>query len=355
MERLTNKAIKLKWTVVLLLLTGHCCTAQDWKWGIPLTVDAGLSLANLDEQGLNMDQVPGATVALRSGFSATYRERVRLTAEGGGFLSAYNFQKALSAYSVAMVDPRVQMNLAFFSNEINKHGSRFFVGLGGGFTFWSSDEASSSTDDFDVSVSKSTKRLGFINPEIGLTKMMSNGQMDLLLTYLHHLGDDRNVQINFSSDVGSARAESAANYFGLRVRYTFSVMQGEKENPIVKSPPAQIIAGFEERKTEDLASIKTKSRKASITVFDNADVDGDIISIALNGEYLLSGYRLTKEKHKIKFTLDAGLNEIAIYAHNEGDVSPNTSTCVLKTGMKSRDLLVTTSMKRNQRILVVLE
>jgi hypothetical protein len=328
---------------------------QDWKLGIPLTVDAGFGFAKLENQGLNVIQGPGGAVALRTGVTATYKERMRLSAEGGAFLSFYNFQKAMSIYSVAVLDPRAQFNVAWISKEINKHGTKVLAGMGWGYTFWTADAAERSTADFDVISSKSNLVAAFLNPELGLTKSTKNGQMDILLTYQHHLGSDRNLQVNFTSAVGSARAESATNYFGLRIRYAFHVNAKPKQNPYVKSPPAQVIAGFDERKTEDLASINTRSRKASITVFDNADVDGDIISISLNGAYLLTGYRLTKEKNKIKFRLEPGLNEIGIYAHNEGDVSPNTSTCVLKTGLKRRNLLVTTSMKRNQRISVLLE
>ena len=62
-----------------------------------------------------------------------------------------------------------------------------------------------------------------------------------------------------------------------------------------------------------------------ISVRDDKNVDGDIIDLEINGELLLSDFRLDGSAHQLNVVLEPGENNVTITAKNQGDVGPNTA------------------------------
>lgn len=69
-----------------------------------------------------------------------------------------------------------------------------------------------------------------------------------------------------------------------------------------------------------------KSKFLNISVWDNEKVDGDRISLSLNGKWILRNYELVKEKHELKIELTPGeVNQLVFFAENLGEIAPNTT------------------------------
>jgi hypothetical protein len=62
-----------------------------------------------------------------------------------------------------------------------------------------------------------------------------------------------------------------------------------------------------------------------IQVYDKNRVDGDIVSIYLNGEVLVEDLEVTKEKKEFTLQLKEGSNTLVMYALNAGRIPPNTA------------------------------
>jgi hypothetical protein len=69
-------------------------------------------------------------------------------------------------------------------------------------------------------------------------------------------------------------------------------------------------------------------------IYDGGVIDGDIISVQLNGDEILTKYTLTKQKHRIKLYLKGKVNTISITAENIGKTPPNTANFILTDGKK---------------------
>lgn len=80
------------------------------------------------------------------------------------------------------------------------------------------------------------------------------------------------------------------------------------------------------RTVEKQETVEITSSRMDIFVWDNETVDGDIISLNFNGEWILREYSLTKVRKKIALNLNphAG-NYLILYAHNLGSNPPNTA------------------------------
>ncbi|MEM1136350.1 MAG: hypothetical protein AAGI07_10975 [Bacteroidota bacterium] len=89
-------------------------------------------------------------------------------------------------------------------------------------------------------------------------------------------------------------------------------------------------------------------RKGSITikVWDRKEVDGDIISLRYNDEWILKDYYLRKRKKKLKIAYQSNKDNILIFfAHNLGAEPPSTAAISLKSGKDKRVMNIQSDMK----------
>jgi hypothetical protein len=119
----------------------------------------------------------------------------------------------------------------------------------------------------------------------------------------------------------------------------------KSENPppvIVKAPPVStpsIEEKFITRKKVLTKEIPVSGDSIELRFYDNAEVDGDSISLFLNGKLLFEHIRLTAAAYSIKLSL-ADLdtsNELIMVAENLGSIPPNTSYMLAIVGDKRYD------------------
>ncbi len=72
------------------------------------------------------------------------------------------------------------------------------------------------------------------------------------------------------------------------------------------------------------ATYDVTSSQVPVRFWDDAAEDGDIISVYLNGEWVLENYTLSNEGEYFLFNVNSGDNTMVIFAINEGESGPNT-------------------------------
>jgi len=87
-----------------------------------------------------------------------------------------------------------------------------------------------------------------------------------------------------------------------------------------------------------------------IELWDGGKIDGDRVTIEINGNKILSNYLLQKEKKKIILPFKNGVSVISIIAENEGNEAPNTANLLLKDGNNEHILL---AYNKAQKIAVI--
>jgi hypothetical protein len=105
---------------------------------------------------------------------------------------------------------------------------------------------------------------------------------------------------------------------------------------------------FKNRNTEVQGDVEVASRSVKLIVWDSGTIDGDIVSLYVNGNEVLSAYTLTGSKKSIPVTLDnLGYNYILLYAHNEGSIPPNTCAVSIDDGNGEKNLVLSANLKTN--------
>lgn len=100
-------------------------------------------------------------------------------------------------------------------------------------------------------------------------------------------------------------------------------------------------------------SVQVKSRKLMINVWDHNTIDGDIVSLKLGDEWILTEYELTAKKKQIDLTLLGFGQDLILYAHNVGMVPPNTVTISVFDGVTTQRISLESNMQTSESIKIV--
>lgn len=110
-----------------------------------------------------------------------------------------------------------------------------------------------------------------------------------------------------------------------------------------------------QRASVPLASIIVDTANIVLELWDSAMEDGDSISLRLNGQWVMTGFPVKKALQKIPIRLRKGENTLLFMADNLGAIPPNTAELRVRYGTKSRSLRLSTDMKKNNEIRLILE
>lgn len=106
------------------------------------------------------------------------------------------------------------------------------------------------------------------------------------------------------------------------------------------------------RQVEVQRTLEVKNKQVKIKIWDNGIVDGDVLSLFLNGELLVKNYRVTRDKLTIPVTLDQPHNYIILHAINTGSISPNTVAVSVDDGTSEQMVILSSNLKTSGAIMV---
>lgn len=135
--------------------------------------------------------------------------------------------------------------------------------------------------------------------------------------------------------------------------YNVSFSQKNKGPVELKWDEDNKIKKIKNRKVKKGETIIVESKTLSITVYDHQKDDGDIISLNYNGDWVLEKYTIKNEKHKVDVFLDADAavpNYLVLYAHNLGEISPNTVAVIVDDGHTKQRFVLNADMNTSDVI-----
>ena len=95
------------------------------------------------------------------------------------------------------------------------------------------------------------------------------------------------------------------------------------------------------------------SEKLNVSIWDHGRQDGDIVSIYLNGNAVISKHTLTYQKNNFEIRLDPNkANDLFLYAHNLGKSPPNTVSIEISDGKSSENIILNSDLKSCEAVLI---
>jgi hypothetical protein len=103
-----------------------------------------------------------------------------------------------------------------------------------------------------------------------------------------------------------------------------------------------------------VTEIEVESDSLQVSIYDNGEIDGDMISIFYNRQLILNNQKLTHKSIKIDLVLDSlkAANEITMFAENLGLIAPNTALLVIDDGKNKFELRISSSLEKNATIKI---
>jgi hypothetical protein len=122
--------------------------------------------------------------------------------------------------------------------------------------------------------------------------------------------------------------------------------------PAVQPDIARINEDFKKRKQIVSKEIEVASDSVRLSFYDNAEVDGDSISVFFNGKLVLAHQGLTERAFNVYVQLDSTreINEVSMFAENLGKYPPNTALMVISDGDKRYETFLSSDFKGNATI-----
>ncbi|RYF12564.1 MAG: hypothetical protein EOO40_00960 [Deltaproteobacteria bacterium] len=122
-------------------------------------------------------------------------------------------------------------------------------------------------------------------------------------------------------------------------------------------PGNLILTRVAESAFREIPEIEVDTGSIRLDFYDNAEVDGDSISVLVNSKVLLSHQKLNLQPITtwIKIDLQNKFQEVEMQAENLGRIPPNTALLVVTAGNKSYRLLLTATDSKSAKVRFIYE
>jgi N-acetylmuramoyl-L-alanine amidase len=119
-------------------------------------------------------------------------------------------------------------------------------------------------------------------------------------------------------------------------------------------PPAEEKTDTEKldsRPIKEQKVLQVKSNKLRVELFDDGEIDNDIVSLFFNRKLVVDNKSLTVNGYVINLELAEGkTNELVLYADNLGTIPPNTALMIITDGVSRYEVRLAADLKNNASI-----
>jgi len=112
---------------------------------------------------------------------------------------------------------------------------------------------------------------------------------------------------------------------------------------------------FEKRNADVIKTIEVESETFRVDLYDNGEIDGDIVTVFYNDNVIVSQQELSTSPITLNLNINSGrkINELTMYAENLGDIPPNTALMVVTDGNNRYEVRIASDLKKSGTIRFV--
>ncbi len=125
--------------------------------------------------------------------------------------------------------------------------------------------------------------------------------------------------------------------------------------PVTPPPPTPPAAEVNARKIASVQTVYYHSDSLLLTLYDNGEVDGDIVSVLLNGKIIFGQQELSTKANSKTVYMNNDMPDsvmLVMYAENLGSIPPNTGLMVINDGNDRYELRFSADLKTNAAIIL---
>ena len=118
-------------------------------------------------------------------------------------------------------------------------------------------------------------------------------------------------------------------------------------------PARELPAVVADRKNETIQDLYFKNDSLVLSLYDNGVVDGDTVSVFLNGENIISKQKLKESAIKKTIYISAGSDsvQLVLFAENLGTIPPNTGLLTVRDGDDIYQVRFSADLQKNASVI----
>ena len=126
-----------------------------------------------------------------------------------------------------------------------------------------------------------------------------------------------------------------------------------RAEPVSAAPVVNAAVDIVNRKIETIQSVYYNTDSLELTLYDNGEVDGDTVSVLMNGEVIMPRVGLsTNVVRKKVSTVNSGDSIVLVmYAENLGRLPPNTGLLIVYDGETRHEIRFSGNLQKNAAIV----
>jgi len=135
------------------------------------------------------------------------------------------------------------------------------------------------------------------------------------------------------------------------------VQSGKPSEKNIEPPKPHVIipaADIANRNTAVLQTVSFRSDSLRLTLYDNGEVDGDTVTVVLNGQPIISRAGLTAKGITMSINTSdlRDSSELVMYAENLGRIPPNTGLLIVQDGVDRYQIRFTGDLQNNSAVIL---
>ncbi len=121
----------------------------------------------------------------------------------------------------------------------------------------------------------------------------------------------------------------------------------------VSGPPSINNPVLVKRQSELIETLTIYEDSVTLSLYDNGEIDGDVVSVFLNNEEIISKVTLNSTAYKKTIYLQPGQTiQLSLYAETLGSIPPNTGLLVIYSGEKRYQVFFSATLEKSAVILL---
>ena len=164
-------------------------------------------------------------------------------------------------------------------------------------------------------------------------------------------------EVYLNSEAGQQELAEAISKAVVNYKYQIenpNTVSVQDPNPVItatNAPSTITTPAFETRVTKEEKLIQVTNNRIKVDLYDDGDVDNDIVSVFFNKTSLVDKKALSDKAYTFMLDLTPGKNnELLMFAENLGNIPPNTALMVITDGSKRYEVRLAADLKNNASV-----
>lgn len=192
--------------------------------------------------------------------------------------------------------------------------------------------------------------LGVNQRQVGIRVLQSTNMPAILVEtgFINNPEDERYITSERGQqEIAEAIAVAVKNYKYQIENTNKTTPQNVEANPTEEKTKIVELS----RPVKDTKVLQVKSDKIKVDIYDDGEIDNDVVSVYFNGNSVVAHKTLTVAAYSFNLTLIPGkTNELVLYADNLGSIPPNTALMIITDGVNRYEVRLSADLRNNASV-----